>query len=157
MVEWTYHKTGDNLHPDGNEQQLVWLMNRARSDPAREGQWLAAMTDPDVAGARSYFKVDLSVLSQEFAAIGSKPPAAFDIRLYQAAGDHSAYLIAADVQSHDGQLARVNSAGFRWTQYRGNVFSYSGQGRIFRGDRGRRRLCHTGHGGGTLHGDVFGG
>jgi hypothetical protein len=125
LVEWTYHKTGDNLHPDGNEQQLVWLMNRARSDPAREGQWLAAMTDPDVAGARSYFKVDLAVLAQEFAAISPKPPAAFDIRLYQAAGDHSAYLIAADDQSHDGQLTRVDNAGFRWTQYRGNVFSYS--------------------------------
>ncbi len=125
LVEWIYHKTGDNLHPDGNEQQLVWLMNRARANPEREGQWLATMTDPNVAAARSFFGVDLSVLTAEFAAIGAKPPAAFDVRLYQAAEGHSAYLIAADTQSHDGQLARVNSAGFRWTQYRGNVFSYS--------------------------------
>ena len=36
LTEWTYHKTGDNLHPDGNEQQMVWLMNRARSDPRRK-------------------------------------------------------------------------------------------------------------------------
>jgi len=28
-VEWTYHKTSDNAHPDGNEQQLLWLMNQA--------------------------------------------------------------------------------------------------------------------------------
>ncbi len=125
LTEWAYHKTADNLHPDGNEQQLMWLMNRARTHPGREGRWLAAMTDPDVAAARSFFGVDLSVLTSEFEVIGTKPPAAFDVRLYQAAKNHSNYLIAADTQSHDGQLDRVNSTGFRWTQYRGNVFSYS--------------------------------
>ena len=46
LTEWTYHKTGDNLHPDGNEQQMVWLMNRARSDPAQEGVWLATDDRP---------------------------------------------------------------------------------------------------------------
>ena len=40
LTEWTYHKTGDNLHPDGNEQQMLWLMNRARSDPLRKGPGL---------------------------------------------------------------------------------------------------------------------
>ena len=50
LTEWTYHKTGDNLHPDGNEQQMVWLMNRARSDPAQEGVWLATEDRPGRCG-----------------------------------------------------------------------------------------------------------
>ncbi|WP_372683427.1 hypothetical protein, partial [Desulfosarcina sp.] len=32
-TEWTFHKTADNQHPDGIEQQMTWLMNRARTDP----------------------------------------------------------------------------------------------------------------------------
>ena len=35
--EWVFHKTADGSHPDGNEQAMVWLMNRARSNPRKEG------------------------------------------------------------------------------------------------------------------------
>ena len=35
--EWTFHKTSNGCHPDGNEQAMMWLMNRARSNPEREG------------------------------------------------------------------------------------------------------------------------
>jgi hypothetical protein len=126
--EWTFHKTLDNQHPDGIEQQMLWLMNRARTDPTREGMWLATMADPFVAGARDYFDVDLDVLQAEFAAIAAKPPAAFDVRLYQAARAHSDYLIANDVQEHTGQLDRVADAGFFYWSWRGNVFSYTRSG-----------------------------
>ena len=124
-TEWTYHKTGDNLHPDGNEQQFLWLMNRARSDPAQEGIRLAAMDDPDVAAARVYFGVDAGVLQNEFAGYAAKPPAAFDARLYQAAKAHSDYLISIDGQNHDNQIARITNAGFSYSQAAGIVFSYS--------------------------------
>jgi len=50
MTEWTYHKSADGSHPDGTEQQLMWLMNRARSNPTAEGVWLATKSDPDVEG-----------------------------------------------------------------------------------------------------------
>ena len=122
---WTYHKTADNQHPSGLEQQMLWLMNRARANPAQEGTWLAALDDPDVAGARSYFNVDLDVLRSEFAALAAKPPAAFDARLYQAARNHSDYLIQNDAQNHDGQFDRVAAAGFDYEYARGNVFSYT--------------------------------
>ena len=125
LTEWTFHKTSDSLHPDGNEQQMLWLMNRARANPTQEGVWLATMTDPDVAAARSYFGVNLTVLQSAFAAIGAKPPAAFDVRLYNAAKAHSDYLIAMDTQSHDGQLTRVTDSGFKWSSWAGIVFSYS--------------------------------
>ena len=125
LTEWTYHKTDDNLHPDGNEQQMVWLMNRARSDPAQEGAWLATEDDPDIATARTLWGVDVTILQNEFAAIPAKPPAAFDVRLYNAARAHSEYLISVNGQSHDGQRQRVGAAGFNWGYWAGIVFSYS--------------------------------
>jgi hypothetical protein len=127
-TEWTFHKSSDNQHPSGIEQQMLWLINRARTDPTREGLWLAELDDPDVAGARSYFNVNLDLLRAEFAAIPAKPPAAFDVRLYQAARAHSDYLIATETQSHDGQLDRVPAAGFFSRAIRGNVFSYTRSG-----------------------------
>jgi len=124
-AEWTFHKTADGAHPDGYEQQFMWLMNRARANPTQEGIWLATMNDPDVAAARNYFDVDLDVLRAEFAAISVKPPAAFDVRLYNAAKSHSDYLISINGSNHTGQFERINDAGFHYVSARGNVFSYS--------------------------------
>jgi hypothetical protein len=130
-TEWTYHKTNDNLHPDGNEQQMLWLLNRARSDPAQEGAWLAWLGsggDPDITDVCNNppdWVVDMAVLQNEFAAIPAKPPAAFDVRLYNAAKAHSDYLISIDSQTHDGQFSRIDAAGFEYTSAAGIVFSYS--------------------------------
>ena len=124
-TEWTYHKTSNNLHPDGNEQQMLWLLNRARSDPAEEGAWLATENDPDIAAARTYWGVNTTALQNAFAAIPAQPPAAFDVRLYNAAKAHSDYLISIDGQTHDGQFNRIDAAGFKYTSAAGIVFSYS--------------------------------
>jgi hypothetical protein len=142
-TQWVYHKTSDNLHPDGNEQQLMWLMNRARSNPTAEGVWLAGiydryitdasncsqMTDDQefcyIAGALDYWQVDLDLLQDEFAGYDAKPPAAFDVRLYRAAKTHSNYLISIDSQNHTGQFDRIIDEDFSFSEARGNVFSYS--------------------------------
>ncbi|MDW7771769.1 MAG: hypothetical protein SCH71_02660 [Desulfobulbaceae bacterium] len=124
-VEWKFHKSADNTHPDGNEQQFMWLMNRARANPTLEGHWLATLDDPFVADSRDFFAVDLQLLQDEFAAYGPKPPAAFDIRLYTAAYEHSLYLITIDDQNHEGQFDRVDNSGFVYITARGNVFSYT--------------------------------
>jgi hypothetical protein len=123
--EWTFHKTADNLHPDGNEQQLVWLMNRARTNPAQEGYWLATSSEADIAGGRSYFGVNLNVLQSEFANYAAKSPAAFDVRMYNAALAHSNDLIVRDAQDHNNQFALIDQAGFKCLSGRGNVFSYA--------------------------------
>lgn len=124
-AEWTYHRTADGQHPNGDEQTLVWLMNHARQDPAAEGRWLATESDPEVAYGRSSFHVNTTLLQNEFASYAAKPPAAFDARLYEAAKAHSEDQIARDAQDHTGQFERVTAAGFRYTQARGNVFSYA--------------------------------
>src|SRR5690606_16616077 len=59
------------------------------------------------------------------AAIPPKPPAAFDVRLYEAALAHSLDLIARDAQDHAGQFDRVKAAGFKYLEMRGNVFAYA--------------------------------
>lgn len=127
-TEWTYHKTADDSHPSNHEQQALWLMNRARFNPTQEGIWLALSTNPEVAGGRDYFGVDKSKLRSEFAAYAAKGPAAFDSRLYAAANAHSLDLISRDAQDHTDQFARIDSAGFHYTQGRGSVFSYASSG-----------------------------
>jgi hypothetical protein len=142
-VEWEYHKTSDNRHPNANEQQLMWLMNRARSNPTFEGIWFATIHDRYfpyidgcyrlavdidfcyIAGALNNWGVDLDLLQHEFVGYDTKPPAAFDVRLYKAAKAHSDYLISIDDQAHTGQFDRVNNQNFSYTRARGNVFSYS--------------------------------
>lgn len=117
QAEWTLHRTEDGQHPDENEQQLVWLMNRARSDPAQEGAWLAA----NYQGSG----INTLLLQQEFQSYEAKPPAAFDQRLYLAARAHSEDLIRRDAQDHDNQFERVSAAGFMCWGGAGNVFAYA--------------------------------
>jgi hypothetical protein len=130
-VEWIYHKTSDNLHPNGDEQKLMWLMNRARSNPSQEGTWLSWLGsggdhDITIACNNSNWIVDMVVLQNEFAIIPAKPPAAFDVRLYNAAKSHSEYLITNNTQSHTGQSAKVIASGFKGiNNFAGIVFSYS--------------------------------
>ena len=123
--EWLYHKTADGLHPDGNEQQLMWLMNRARANPTQEGAWLAATDEPEIAGGRNFFNVNTGLLQSEFASYDAAPPAAFDVRMYHAAEAHSIDLISRNAQDHDGQFQRIVDAGFNCWDGRGNVFSYA--------------------------------
>jgi hypothetical protein len=125
QVEWTFHKSVDNLHPDGNEQQLLWLTNRARANPAQEGVWLATSDDKEFAGDRDFFSVNKALLQEEFASYPAMPPAAFDIRLYNAAKAHCDDLIGRDAQDHNNQFERVRAAGFSVGRARGSIFSYA--------------------------------
>ncbi|MDB6069939.1 MAG: hypothetical protein JWL81_1110 [Verrucomicrobiales bacterium] len=122
---WDLHKTADGLHPDGNEQEMLWLMNRARANPTAEGVFLANSGNADINLGISFFNVNVALMQQEFAAIPAKPPAAFDRRLYEASRDHSLALIARDSQDHDGQFALVDASGFKKTFANVSVFAFA--------------------------------
>ncbi len=124
-AEWTYHKTADGKHPSNIEQAIVWLMNNARKNPRKEGKFLAKIKDTDIAFARQYYKVNTALLKKEFAKIRKKPPAAFDVRLYNAAYEHSEDLVKRDAQDHNNQFDRVKAAGFSANGMAGNVYSYA--------------------------------
>jgi hypothetical protein len=124
-MEWTYHKNETGDRPSDAEQQMVWLMNRARSDPPAEGQWLATTDHPEIATDRDFWNVNTTLLESEFSAPSPKPPAAFDIRLHNAALDHAEYMISTDTQTHDGQLDRVVNIGYPLSDWGGGVFAYA--------------------------------
>ena len=125
LREWALHKTQDGAHPDGFEQRYLWLMNRARRDPAAEGHFLATLDDGLIRSRLSGFGVELDLLRAEFEEIAPRPPAAFDVRLFDAARAHSLDMIARDAQDHQGQHERVRAAGFHPLQQRGNVYAFS--------------------------------
>ncbi|MES2707609.1 MAG: hypothetical protein V4726_13525 [Verrucomicrobiota bacterium] len=122
--EWKYHRTADGLHPSPIEQKMMWLMNRARANPAREGVWLSSTGDPSIGAAVSYLGVDMARMRSEFAAIPAAPPAAFDRRLHRGAELHSVYMISTDSQTHDGQGDLLNDSGFVWDTALLSVFAY---------------------------------
>ena len=124
-IEWVWHRTLDNKHPNGTEQEMLWLMNRARHYPHAEGVWLATSREYDIAHGRDYYGVDLTKLQAEFDSYAPSPPAAFDARLYEAAYQHSLDLIQREAQDHSGQRQRIKEAGFSFFHVRGNVFSYA--------------------------------
>ncbi len=124
-IEWTNHKSADGSDPSDAEQKMMWLMNRARSDPTAEGIWLATSSDPDIAGGRDFFSVTIAALQAAFAALPVKPPAVFDIRLHDASELHSLDLIARDAQDHNGQFDKVDASGFNCNGGRISVFSFS--------------------------------
>ena len=123
-AEWLYHKTADGQHPNGNEQMLLWLLNRARANPTAEGLFLANTGDANVTGAISYFGVNLNLMKSEFAALPATPPAAFDRRIYEGSRVHSQDMIARDSQDHTGQIQRVADAGFSSTNSTYSVYAY---------------------------------
>lgn len=137
-TEWLCHRSADGEHPNAEEQELLWLMNRARQDPPAAGAFLAGLDsfaeEPLLHEAIDFYDVDLGVLQAEFDAIAPKPPAAFDRRLYAAALAHAALMIAAnDYDPPCGgpqppcQLDRVAPAGFFFVAsgLRGNSFGFA--------------------------------
>jgi hypothetical protein len=130
MTLWEFHQSEDGEHPNGAEQEMLWLQNRARQDPTAEGVWLATSTEPDIANGRTFFNVNTTRLRNQFKALPSAPPAAFDRRLYEAAKAHSVDELIAQAppqndQTHDGQFERVVTAGFEANGGRGSVFGFA--------------------------------
>ncbi|MEM7018585.1 MAG: hypothetical protein AAF512_14740, partial [Pseudomonadota bacterium] len=124
-TEWLFHKTADGSHPNGAEQERLWLLNKARSNPPAEGEFLASSTERDIAGGRDFFMVNLSVLRSEFNSYAPAAPAAFDNRLYEASRQHSQDLINRDAQDHNNQIERIQQSGFSFSAVRVNVFAFS--------------------------------
>lgn len=120
--EWTGHRSEDGANPTPEEQEMLALANRARSNPAAEGAWLA--TDPHVQARFGGFPVDWQRLRDEFAALPPRAPVAFDARILAGEDAHALYMLETCTQTHAGQRDRVEAAGFdadvhrvvAWTQ-----------------------------------------
>lgn len=91
---------------------MFWLMNRARTDPEAEGEFLASLDAGNILSNYSFWGVDLNKMKTEFAQLDPRPPGAFDARLYEASRLHSEFMISENRQTHDGQFALVDASGF---------------------------------------------
>lgn len=114
--EWTAHRSEDGSRPTPEDQELVYLVNRARSDPEAEGSWLAE--SPEVQSRFGGFPVDWSLLRAEFSALPARPPLAVDRRVLAGEGEHARAILDGCRQTHAGQRERVREAGYRSAVHR---------------------------------------
>ncbi|MBB5278661.1 hypothetical protein HNR26_004763 [Rhizobium rosettiformans] len=116
--------------PSAFSQYLLELTNRARLDPMGEYTRLVTNAPQNVQSAINFFKVDLSVLKQQFDALLPAAPLAWNDKLANAATAHSQAMINQDTQSHQlpgeaplGQ--RVLAAGYDFRSLGENVYAYA--------------------------------
>lgn len=79
--------------PSGDETEILAYINRARANPAAEGQRLVAGLDGSNPG--------VVLLLSQFQSYPTRPPLAFNAKLNAAAQQHTADMIAMGRQSHD--------------------------------------------------------
>ena len=124
--------------PTDAEQYMLELINRARANPAAEGQRLLALaqTNPLIHQATS--GENLNLFYQEISSYAPEPPLAFDPRLIDAALAEDASMLAKNSQQHspsgflnnpsvavdtDGQAYFPTGSG--WWATGENIFAYS--------------------------------
>lgn len=122
--------------PTADEQELMQLTNRFRTDPRNEfGRWFQSANpikarDPLVDSTVQFFKVNGTVLQQEWQALSPLPPVAWSEPIYNAALLHNNLMRDANTQSHqlpgEARLRdRLQAAGFTGGRISENVYSYS--------------------------------
>jgi uncharacterized protein YkwD len=125
----------DRLVPSAGAQEeyMLELVNRMRTNPAAELPLLLNSNDANVNSALAYFNVNKQVLGQQWATLTPAPPLAWSDALYSSALAHSQLMLQYDQQQH--QFAgepdpgtRMANAGyatvgtFAWGE---NIFAYS--------------------------------
>ena len=117
--------------PSAQEQYLLELINRFRTNPAAEYDLLVNSEDSDVNRAIAFFGVDLGVLSNQWSTLSSAQPLAWSNQLGSSADTHSQLMIDFDQQSHNlpgepSLLNRINGAGSNsYSVVAENIFAYS--------------------------------
>lgn len=116
--------------PTPEEQLMLEYINRARANPAAEGERLASTTDPDVVQSYQYFNIDRNKVRSDFRNYPARPPLAFHPLLLQAARLHSQDMQRNDFQDHIGSdgsspAQRVQRVGYTGSAIGENVFAYA--------------------------------
>lgn len=136
FIKRPYLLTGD---PTTNEILMLEYINRARADANAESARLAATSDPDVASAVSYFGVNKTMMSSQFAALTqTTQPLAMNSRLLAAARIHSQDMLENVFQGHvsssnppapnlpsDSMGTRITRQGYVYSTVAENVYAYA--------------------------------
>ncbi len=117
--------------PTDEEQLMLELINRARSDPKAEGIRLMDTDDGSVQQAYTYWQIDKQKTKTAFGTYPVRPPLAFHPALIASSRLHTADMVANNFQGHVGsngsQLGqRLAAQGYTSQgQYGENVSAYS--------------------------------
>jgi Ca2+-binding RTX toxin-like protein len=123
--------------PSAEEQLLLELVNRLRTDPSGEFDALiadaAAETgvQANITRALAYFGVDLAALESQLAGLAAVAPLAWNTALAAAAETHTELMAETDTQSHrvTGEASlgqRITAAGYDgWTVLYETVYAYA--------------------------------
>ena len=136
FIKRPYLLTGD---PTPDEILMLEYINRARADANAESARLAATSDPDVASAVSYFSVNKTMMSSQFAALTqTTQPLAMNSRLLAAARIHSQDMLENVFQGHvsssnppapnlpsDSMGTRITRQGYVYSTVAENVYAYA--------------------------------
>ena len=116
-------------NPTDEEQMLLELINRARTNATAEATRLLSSTDPYVQAGLA--QVDAELMKAQFATNPPVAPLSFNARLIDAARAHTQYLFQNAIQTHSGPgptdtlLNRLETVGYSFQNAAENVFSYS--------------------------------
>jgi len=122
-----------NPSPTAQQEYMLELVNRMRTNPSAELSLLLNANDPNVNQNLSYFNVNQQVLAQQWASLTPVAPLAWSDALAQSATGHSNLMLQDDQQAHQlsGEAdpgTRMANAGFApvntfsWGE---NIFAYS--------------------------------
>lgn len=139
--------------PTPEEQLYVEYINRARANPAAEGQRLKNTTDPQVREAYTYWKVNTDLMATQMAAIPPTPPLSINAKLTAAARAHSQDMLTKGFQGHNSSNGttpenRIRAHGYNFNYWGENVFAYVKS--VFYGHAGFEVDWGTGGVGGML-------
>ena len=107
------------------------LINRARANPTVEGIRLAAQAAEEVSvfSDVDFYNTNLTMMQSEMAAIPAAPPLTFNSILIGTARNHSQYMLANNIQTHNQTGAstyywdRMENAGYVWSEAAENIFA----------------------------------
>jgi hypothetical protein len=116
--------------PSDEEQLYLEMINRGRANPTAEGVRMATSTDVAVRAAMDFYKVDIPLMQQEFAALPVRPPLAMNAKLTQMARGHTQDMLDNAFMGHfstngDDLGDRVTLVNYPFTSLGENVFSFS--------------------------------
>jgi hypothetical protein len=98
------------IEPTAEEQYMLQLVNRARSDPAQETRRLLAVARTDPAVRQMTRNWPLDRFARVMAGFGPLPPLAFNPRLIEAARDRNEIILATNDQRHTADGFLTNAA-----------------------------------------------
>lgn len=118
----------DHGDPTPNEQYMLELINRARSNPTAEGEFLHDTRDAGIVTATRYFKVDLDRMREDFASYPARPPLAFNPKLMRSSRTHSEDMVERNFQGHDSSdgtsfVTRIAETAYPYSAIAENVYS----------------------------------